>query len=251
MNKSIRALLTFVGFTTALVSSGLTFASTVSPVCTIDTCTWQVSVDGDVVMMGSYVSDPDTGTISFGGTGTITRDGFTFNLDSMTGNMDPLLGFALGATNTSGATKTFAFAFSLPLGGLSTPITTSAQLGTTLTAFTSAGGSVFATSGTGLIVDSQDITFNPFSSVDKGVDIGAGLSINSQDTIQTIENATGSILSGSSYDLMSVIVAFGLTDQTGVGFSGFVEQVAVPIPAAVWFFGTGLIALFGVVRRKA
>jgi hypothetical protein len=39
--------------------------------CTGDTCTWQILVDGTVVDSGSYVSDPDTGDISFGGTGTL------------------------------------------------------------------------------------------------------------------------------------------------------------------------------------
>jgi hypothetical protein len=49
---------------------------------------------------------------------------------------------------------------------------------------------------------------------------------------------------------MSVTVAFGLTDQTGVGFSGIVEQTAVPVPAAVWLFGSGLLGLVGIARRK-
>ena len=200
-------------------------------------------------MSGMYTADAD-GNISFGGTGTISGDGYTVSLDSMSGNIDPVLGFGLGATNTSGSLKTFAFAFSLPLGGLSAPLNTAASLGTTLTAFTSSGGSVFATSGTGKIVDSQDIVINPFASVDKGVDIGAGLSINAQGTVVNSENAVGSISSGGPFDIMSVVVAFGLTDNTGVGFSGFVEQTAVPVPAAVWLFGSGLLGLIGVARRK-
>jgi len=69
--------------------------------------------------------------------------------------------------------------------------------------------------------------------------------------IQNIENATSSINLVGGYDIMSVIVTFGLTDDTGVGFSGFVEQTAVPIPGAVWLFGSGLIGLVGMARRKA
>ena len=92
--------------------------------------------------------------------------------------------------------KTFAFAFSLPLGGLSAPVNTKAQLGTSLTAFSGAGGSVFATSGVGKIVDSQHIALSPFASVDKGVDIGAGLSVVGQTTATNIENAAGSINAG-------------------------------------------------------
>jgi len=218
--------------------------------CTQETCTWSITVDGEAVMNGMYTADPDTGDISFGGTGTISGEGYTVSLDSMSGNIDPVLGFGLGATNSSSITKTFAFAFSLPIGGLTGAIDTVAQLGTTLTAFTGAGGSVFATSGGGKIVDSQDIRLSPFNSVDKGVDIGDGLSVNSQDTVTNIENAANSINLIGGYDTMSVIVAFGLTTQTGVGFSGFVEQTPVPIPAAVWLFGSGLVGLVGIARRK-
>jgi hypothetical protein len=92
---------------------------------------------------------------------------------------------------------------------------------------------------------------NPFASVDKGVDVGTGLSNGSQGTILSFESASGSITSGGPYDLMSVIVAFGLTDQTGVGFSGLVQQTPVPVPAAVWLFGSGLLGLMGVIRKKA
>jgi hypothetical protein len=227
------------------------WAGTVSG-CTEQTCTWEIFVDGATVMTGSYVSDPETGDISFGGTGDIIGEGYIVSLDGMSGNIDPVLGFGLGASNTSGSIKTFAFAFSLPLGGLTAPptINTNSQLGTTLTAFTGAGGSVFPTLGGGNIVDSQDIMINPFVSVDKGVDIGAGLSVVGMGTATNIENAASSIVSGGPFDIMSVTVAFGLADQTGVGFSGFVQQTPVPIPPAVWLFGSGLLGLVGISRRK-
>ena len=215
-------------------------------------CTWSISVDGTQVMSGMYTTDAD-GNIVLSNPVSISGDGYTISLD-MNGNIDPLIGFGLGATNTSGSVKTFAFAFSLPLGGLSTPIDTVSDLGTTLTAFTGNGGTVFATSGTGFIVDSQDIALSPFSSVDKGVDVGVGLSTVSMGTVLSHESATGSITTGGPYDLMSVIVAFGLTDQTGVGFSGYVGQTirpneVVPIPAAVWLFGSGLVGLVAIGRR--
>jgi hypothetical protein len=208
-------------------------------------------VDNEVVEMGSYQSDPETGQISLADPVNIDGGDYTVSLDSMSGNIDPVLGFGLGASNTSGAIKTFAFAFSLPLGGLSAPpfINTYAELGTTLTPF-GTGGSVFPTSGAGKIVDSQDIVVNPFVSVDKGVDVGAGLSTSGGSTVLNFESASGSINSGGPFDLMSVIVAFGLTDQTGVGMSGKVEQTPVPIPASVWLFGSGLLGLIGIARRR-
>jgi len=233
-----------------LSAGNLAWAGTMS-VCGSGDCTWAISVDGNEVMSGMYMADADGNIILASPPGEIVGAGYTVSLDNMYGNIDPLVGFGLGATNTSGAAKTFAFAFSLPLGGLSVPINTAADLGTTFTAFTSAGGSVFPTSGTGKIVDSQDIVISPFASVDKGVDIGAGLSTTSMGTVLNHEMASGSISSGGPYDLMSVIVAFGLTDQTGVGFSGYVEQIAVPEPAAFWLVGPVLLGLVGIARRKA
>jgi len=218
--------------------------------CTPETCTWEISVDGNSMMSGMYMADPDTGDIILADPVVVSGSGFTVSLEEMNGNIDPILGFSLSASNTSGVAKTFSFAFSLPMGGLPVPISTYAEMGTTLTALTDNGGSVFATLGGGNIVDSQDIVINPYLSVDKGVDIGAGLSTNSKGTVLNFENASGFISSGGPYDLMSVTVAFGLTDQTSVGMTGFVEQTAVPVPAAVWLFASGLIGLAGVARRR-
>ena len=82
-------------------------------------------------MDGLYMADSD-GNIILNVPVSMQGDGFTINLDSMNGNIDPVLGFGLGATNTSGSNKTFAFAFSLLLGGLTGAISTDTQLGTTL-----------------------------------------------------------------------------------------------------------------------
>ena len=244
-----KVLLSLAGLTLAMISSGSAWGGLVSG-CTDITCTWDISVDGQSVMSGSYVTDAD-GNISLANPVNVSGTGYTVSLTEMSGNIDPVLGFGLGATNSSATPKTFAFAFSLPLGGLPVPINTKSQLGTTLTAFTGEGGSVFPTLGGDKIVDSQDIAFSPnFTSVDKGVDIGAGLSVTGQNTATNIENAAGSISTGGPFDLMSVTVAFGLTAQTGVGMSGFVEQTPVPVPAAVWLFGSGLLGLVGIARRK-
>lgn len=42
-----------------------------------------------------------------------------------------------------------------------------------------------------------------------------------------------------------------LVNPPGIGnISGVVEMNTIPIPAAVWLFGSGLLGLFGVARRK-
>ncbi len=42
--------------------------------------------------------------------------------------------------------------------------------------------------------------------------------------------------------------AFSITDVTYVGAS--VNVSAVPVPAAVWLFGSGLIGMVGIARRR-
>jgi len=62
--------------------------------------------------------------------------------------------------------------------------------------------------------------------------------------------------SGSSTSLVSLTAPYSLTiiaDLThdGSGVSSFDAEIqAVPVPAAVWLFGSGLIGLAGLARRK-
>ena len=50
---------------------------------------------------------------------------------------------------------------------------------------------------------------------------------------------------------MSALLAFTLTGEDSVAFSGKVVQVAaVPLPGAMWLFGSSLIGLSGALRRK-
>jgi len=57
----------------------------------------------------------------------------------------------------------------------------------------------------------------------------------------------GMILTVSSSTLSNFGSQALTTNWTGTGFG----DVFVPIPAAVWLFGSGLLALFGAARRKA
>lgn len=46
------------------------------------------------------------------------------------------------------------------------------------------------------------------------------------------------------------IPGIGTIDGPFVGFHGNFDVMPVPIPAAVWLFGSGLIGLASMVRRK-
>ena len=61
----------------------------------------------------------------------------------------------------------------------------------------------------------------------------------------------GSIWGQSNYNNGEWYPNGGSSYQWDWGFQTYVETSAVPIPAAVWLFGSGLIGLIGVARKKA
>jgi hypothetical protein len=46
------------------------------------------------------------------------------------------------------------------------------------------------------------------------------------------------------------ILGYGMVDGPFPGFSANFDFTAVPVPAAVWLFGSGLVGLVGVARRR-
>ncbi|MCB1700620.1 MAG: VPLPA-CTERM sorting domain-containing protein [Halioglobus sp.] len=56
----------------------------------------------------------------------------------------------------------------------------------------------------------------------------------------------------SAYLGVSRIAIGGITDERGVGYDNFSFDVqAVPLPAAAWLFGSALLGLAGLARRKS
>jgi hypothetical protein len=246
-----------------LLSSGSAQAGSLA--CdTPQDCGWMLMVDGVQEANGTFVID-DQGNVSLssgpvevtgpGWTATVGDNPFDPDFPGFGGNVDPELVFGLGATNNSNAVATFAFIFNLPLGGFGPPtIIAEAALGTTLTAPSDANATVFPTLGVGKIVDSQDFDA-VFNSFDKGVDIGDRLT-DPAGGLSTLRNefVTSSILSGQGpFELMTVTVAFGLTDDSptagsGVGFSGRVTQI--PEPGTIVLLGAGLFGLAWLRRQQ-
>jgi len=97
-----------------------------------------------------------------------------------------------------------------------------------------------------------DTSIGGLLSLNKGVDVGdtffftGGPETKNSDVFTASNAFTGDL----AYDLMTVKVDFSLSANSTVGMSGFVQQVVVPIPAAVWLFGSGLLGLVGIARRK-
>jgi len=108
---------------------------------------------------------------------------------------------------------------------------------------------VFGTVGT---VTSSPFTFNPATPVtnlltigDWQVDLGTMTIVDQTASILTL-SGTGAI-SGNGLDLTPTQWSWS-ANSTGGTYSMTIN--AVPVPAAVWLFGSGLIGLIGVARRK-
>lgn len=224
----------------AIVPCGSTF-------CTAD---FSVMFNGSNAGGGEFIYDAKTGDIplntsaaSISGNGVVTSggglmwdmgNGDTIMLNSLSGNADPILGFALGATTGSGVGTTFGFTFNLPIA-LEGQINANSSASYTLTSLSSAGAQI-GTIGGGKIVSASEVdtSVGGLGSFNKGVDVGDTFFFNGGPKTQnsSVFTASNSFTGDLAYDLMTVKVDFALSANSSVGISGFVQQVVVPVPAA-------------------
>jgi hypothetical protein len=234
--------------------------------CGTATCTsdFTVTIGGNDVGGGLFTYDAKTGDIALstdGIEGGVVTDGggimWTMGdnqlmVNSLSGNADPILLFGVGAT-TGANSSSFGFTFNLPVQ-IAGQISANSSVSYSLTAGTAAGAQITPIFTNVVSAFELDTDIGGLGSLNKGVDVGntfgfvpAGVLPETQNSpVYTASNTfTGSL----AYDLMVVKVDFGLTANSAVGISGGVQQV-IPVPAAVWLFGSGLIGLIGVARRK-
>lgn len=74
-------------------------------------------------------------------------------------------------------------------------------------------------------------------------------------TVQQVLNLSGTAISTYNFSGMTSLVSLDIT-YDGIGLSApfdldNINMSAVPVPAAVWLFGSGLAALIGWSRRRA
>jgi hypothetical protein len=167
----------------------------------------------------------------------------------MNGDIDPIIGFGVGASTSIGST--FGFTFNLPIA-LQGPINADSSVSYSLSSLSTAGAQIAPVVGSNIVSAFEvDTSVGGLPSLNKGVDVGntfffVGGPLTQNSPVYTASNTfTGNL----AYDLMTVKVDFSLSANSAVGLSGFVQQV-IPIPAAVWLFGSGLLGLIGVARRK-
>lgn len=109
---------------------------------------------------------------------------------------------------------------------------------------------------TGTLITVGDLTF------DNNMDTGGGalITLNSNGTLNDFTYTAREGQLGALADFDSFFTGFtgantvkkgGGTTYTIAGTWGALNVTTVPVPAAVWLFGSGLIGLAGVARRKA
>jgi len=126
-------------------------------------------------------------------------------------------------------------------------------------------GSVTGTSGAGDLgttvgfltfgtVNNGVINYSPFSPAMDVFAIGGwgfditSLTVDDPDVAALKLSGTG-VLSGAGFDDTAATWTFSA--QSAASYSLSVSAVVVPVPAAAWLFGTGLMGLVAVARRKA
>jgi hypothetical protein len=253
IRKSFGALVTGLGLLWSVsAQAGIVSGTDFIPDCSQGGCDWSVQVDGVSVGEGTYNIDPNTGDISLSGPVSFNlSDGTSAGINNLNGNADPILGFNVSA-GTGALGKTFAFNFSLPIA-LSGPINANSSVSYSLTSLTSAGAQISPLFGKVVVAQEVDTSIGGLAPLNKGVDVGdtfffVGGPATNNSPVYTASNA---FVGNIAYDLMSVTVAFSLSANSNVGASGFVQQTPVPVPAAVLLFGSGLLGLIGVARRRS
>ena len=154
---------------------------------------------------------------------------------SITGSME------LGGAYTIAGGSDLSDATALDLVNLASTGFADGAIGTTLPIYTLGD------------INTTPFVFDLFASIPNLLDIGGwqlgidSLSIAGPRNTSTLTMSGTGTLSGNGYDATIANWSFSAQD-TGSTFS--MTVTAVPVPAAVWLFGAGLIGLIGVARRQ-
>lgn len=129
-----------------------------------------------------------------------------------------------------------------------TDITLSTVLGGTPTGTFATTIDFFTPDGSGGVLASVSLSDDVTSFFSYG---GWQLNLDSlivaSDTKAGFLHLTGTgLVSGNGYDATNATWSFSANDATAYSMS----VTAVPVPAAVWLFGSGLLGLIGMARRK-
>jgi PEP-CTERM motif len=225
-------------------------ASKTNTTCDTGLCTWSVAVNNTEVLNGLYGANADGSVFVPAQQTSFSGDGAFAAVNSLSGNLDPILGFSLSAS-TGAVGKTFSFAFSMPID-LSGPIDANSSVSYSLTSLSAAGAQITPLFGKLVVAQEVDTSIGGLAPLNKGVDVGGLFSFTGGPLTNNspVYTASNSFVGSLQYDLMSIVVSFALSPFSQVGISGFVQQVsAVPEPGSLALMVVGVMAL-ALVRRK-
>jgi len=167
--------------------------------------------------------------------------------------------FACAATTTQAAPVNFTLTGDLEAVEAGNPfgLTPCTEPGTTCTDSITATGSF------------DDSTFdvgflgNIYQLTDLNIVVGSEIFTNSMDfffgygeitleagIFKALDYSAAADNNGANYNFDSVTIAFNSTDQLNGSWLANSYTTAVPVPAAVWLFGSGLLGLAGIAGKK-
>ena len=191
--------------------------------------------DGDVTtFMGS-----DSVTMMVDGTAMPVWD-YSWNL---TADPDPFIAGNFTVTNTSSMMQTFDLTFTLPVSPSFTNGYMTGSLGGTYTDADGSGAATLNLNAWEGLIDGSVQMDGLFSFA--GPCLGIGCSV----TIAPVTQGPDYYL-GDVNSTIGIHMNFDLSAGDSVTFDTLFDVTPIPVPAAVWLFGSGLIALAGFVRRR-
>lgn len=163
---------------------------------------------------------------------------------NITADPDPFIAGSFSVTNTSAMMQTFDITFSLPISPSFTDgFMTGSLSGSFFDADNSGSATLNLNAWDGLIDGSTQMTLFLFSGACSG-------SAGCNSTIAPVSQGP-TLYIGDVNSTIGIHMNFDLSAGDTATFDTLFEVNPIPVPAAVWLFGTGLLGLVGVARRKA
>ena len=238
--KKYVALFGALALVSGSASAAVITAPLASPTGTVDIIAMETSVNFDYRAMSSNVVDNADGTSTFMGNNNLAG---VWNYDwNISADADPFIDATLTFLNMTGSTQTFAVALNLPVSPPFSPGLKSGNLGYSFSDTNNDGSaSVSNVNWTGLIDGGSAMSLFA-SSLSCG---GVGCSL----SLAPVSDGPLPHAAGVGTDI-GILLDFALSAGDTVTFNTRFEVTPVPVPAAVWLFGSGLLGLVGVARRR-